>query len=393
MTGVGTSLPDVVIVGAGITGCATALALAEAGAQVMVIERYRPAAMASGWTLAGVRQSGRDPAELPLARAAVEIWQTLDARLDTPTGYRQRGNLRLARTDDEAKVIDDLVTSQTAAGLPMELLNCQAAREIAPALAESILCASWCPSDGHADPIASVEGFRRAAERLGVIFRTGLQVTGVTTEKAQFASLDTTDGPIFAGTALLAAGVQTNALLDGLGLRIPMTLPMVSVLQSAPLPMSLGPVIGVANADLAVRQQIDGRLRFTGGADHAGAELDLSGEQPAVYPPAASLARTISLVCKILPMVAPAPIARVWGGLLDLTPDALPVLDRVPDIEGLFVAAGFSGHGFGIGPAVGQALAKLVLGAETDIPLDAFAFDRFGDRPETEATGTLTLHG
>ncbi len=397
MTRTGTSHPDVVIVGAGITGCATALALAEAGARVEVIERYRPAAMASGWTLAGVRQSGRDAAELPLARAAVDIWQTLDVRLDAQTGYRQGGNLRLARTEDEAETIRSLVTSQMAAGLCMELLGPQQAREIVPALAEDILLASWCPSDGHADPLASVEGFRHAAERLGVQFRTGLGVTGVITTdvgvRKQFISLSTTDGPIAAGTALLAAGVQTNALLEGLGLRIPMTLPMVSVLQTVPMPASLGPVIGVANADLAVRQQIDGRLRFTGGADHAGAQLDLSGEYPAVYPPAASLARTIALVSAVLPMAAQAPISRVWGGLLDLTPDALPVLDLVPDIDGLFVAAGFSGHGFGIGPAVGQALASLMLGKEADIPLNAFAFDRFSDRRETEAAGTLMLHG
>jgi glycine/D-amino acid oxidase-like deaminating enzyme len=117
------SHPDVVIVGAGITGCATALALAEAGARVEVIERYGPAAMASGWTLAGVRQSGRDPAELLLARTAVDIWQTLDTRLEAPTGYRQGGNLRLARTESEAEIIRNLVTSQTAAGLPMELLD------------------------------------------------------------------------------------------------------------------------------------------------------------------------------------------------------------------------------------------------------------------------------
>jgi sarcosine oxidase subunit beta len=92
-------------------------------------------------------------------------------------------------------------------------------------------------------------------------------------------------------------------------------------------------------------------------------------------------------------MAAQAPISRVWGGLLDLTPDALPVLDLAPDIDGLFVAVGFSGHGFGIGPAVGQALASLMLGKAADIPLNAFAFDRFSDRRETEAAGTLMLHG
>jgi sarcosine oxidase, subunit beta len=389
--------PDVVIVGAGITGCATALALAEAGARVEVIEGYRPAAMASGWTLAGVRQSGRDPAELALARAAVEIWQSLDARLETATGYRQDGNLRLARTEAEAEIIRALVTSQTKAGLVMELLDGPAARQIAPPLSEDILLASWCPSDGHADPIATVEGFRSAAERVGVRFRTGLTVTQVTTAKAgdsaQFVSLATAEGPIAAGRCLLAAGIQTNGLLDGLGLTIPMTLPMVSVLQTAPLPLCLGPVIGVANADLAVRQQIDGRLRFTGGAEHTRAQLDLTGDAPAVHPLAASLARTISLVSGVLPMVAKAPIARIWGGLLDLTPDALPVLDRIPGIKGLFVAAGFSGHGFGIGPAVGQAMAALVLDATPQTPLEAFAFDRLATLDGPSAQAPLTLHG
>ena len=385
------------IVGAGITGCATALALAEAGVKVEVIERYRPAAMASGWTLAGVRQSGRDPAELPLARKAVEIWQTLDARLDAKTGYRQSGNLRLARTESEAEVIRNLVSSQTEAGLEMEILNPVEAREIAPALAKSFLLASWCPSDGHADPVASVEGFRNAAERLGVRFRTNVSVTNVniieTVARRQFASFMTTDGPIVAGAGLLATGIQTNALLEGLGLHIPMSIPLVSVFQTAPLPETLGPVIGVANADLAIRQQIDGRLRFTGGAEQASAALEMSGEYPAVHPPAASLARTISLVSATLPMVAKAPIARIWGGLLDLTPDALPVLDCVSGIDGLFVAAGFSGHGFGIGPAIGPVLASQILGEKSGLSVKAFSFDRFKNQSVQKMRGSLQLHG
>ena len=145
--------PDVIIVGAGITGCATALALAESGAKVEVIESYHAGAMASGWTLAGVRQSGRDPAEMELAKAAVKIWETLDLHLDAMTGYRQSGNLRLARTEDETEVIRNLVHFQAANGLPIELLDIQQAQKIAPALSNEILLASWCPTDGHADPI------------------------------------------------------------------------------------------------------------------------------------------------------------------------------------------------------------------------------------------------
>ena len=105
--------PDIIIIGAGITGVSAALELAESGAKVTVIERYQmPAAMASGWTLAGVRQSGRDPAELPLARHAINIWKTLNTRLEANTGYVQSGNMRLARNKTEFKIIRNMVDKQ-----------------------------------------------------------------------------------------------------------------------------------------------------------------------------------------------------------------------------------------------------------------------------------------
>tara|TARA_B100000963_G_scaffold199510_1_gene173686 strand:+ start:3032 stop:4222 length:1191 start_codon:yes stop_codon:yes gene_type:complete len=389
--------PDVIIVGAGITGCATALALAESGAKVEVIERYHAGAMASGWTLAGVRQSGRDLAEIQLAKAAVKIWETLDLHLDTTTGYRQTGNLRLARTNKETEVIRNLVSSQAARGLQIELLDIQKAREIAPALSGEFLLASWCPTDGHADPSRSVEGFKKAAERVGVTFRTNTIVTGIHTNTVngcrRFHAIKIGGESIPAGNAMLATGVQTNLLLADLGVYIPMTTPLVSAFQTTPVATSLGPVIGVANGDLAVRQQIDGRLRFTGGAEQLNANLDLSGDYPAVYPPAASIARVISSVSSVLPFISHTPICRIWGGLLDLTPDALPVLDCVPSIDGLYIAAGFSGHGFGIAPAVGEAMANKILGKETIISLDDFSFKRFNQKSRSLQNSTATLYG
>ena len=389
--------PDVIIVGAGITGCATAFYLAEAGAKVEVIDSFYPGAMASGWTLAGVRQSGRDPAEMELAKKAVKIWETLDLHLDTMTGYRQTGNLRLARTENEADVIRNLVYSQAASDLPIELLDIRQAQQIVPALSDEFLLTSWCPTDGHADPLKSVQGFQRAAERLGVKFKIHTTVTGIDTHTAngclRFNAIETVNGSIVAGNAMLATGVQTNLLLGGLGVGIPMTTPLVSAFQSVPLTNLLGPVIGVANGDLAVRQQIDGRLRFTGGAEQINANLDLSGECPAVHPPAASISRVISSVSSILPFVAQTPIYRIWGGLLDLTPDALPILDCVPSIDGLYIAAGFSGHGFGIAPAVGEVMVSKILGKKTSISLDAFSFGRFHRQPESYQNSAPTLHG
>ena len=114
--------PDVVIVGAGITGCATAYELSKSGLRVQVIEKYYPAAMGSGWTLAGVRQSGRHAAELPLAQYAVEKWRNLDEALGADTGYVQAGNLRLARSEEEVKKVKSLVDSQRRENLNITLL-------------------------------------------------------------------------------------------------------------------------------------------------------------------------------------------------------------------------------------------------------------------------------
>lgn len=114
--------PDVLVVGAGITSAAAALALAEAGARPLVVDTYGAAAMASGWTLAGVRQSGRDPAELPIATAAVRLWPELADHLGAETAYRRHGNLRIARDDGEIGIIRRLVEEQRAAGLDLAFL-------------------------------------------------------------------------------------------------------------------------------------------------------------------------------------------------------------------------------------------------------------------------------
>src|SRR5262245_55701397 len=140
-------MPDMIVVGGGITGAAAADALAREGHAVTLIERRAIAAMASGWTLGGVRQSGRDPVELPLARAAVAIWSGLSDALGVDVEYRRKGNLRLARTPAEVDVIRALVASQREQGLAIDFLPDGAAvRAIAPAISPNVLAASFCPT-------------------------------------------------------------------------------------------------------------------------------------------------------------------------------------------------------------------------------------------------------
>ena len=389
------SLPDIAIVGAGITGCSAAYYLTQAGARVTVIEAYGPAAMASGWTLAGVRQSGRHPAELPLARRAVALWPDLEAELGAATHYRQDGNLRLARSPAEVETIRQLVAAQTALGLDLRFLgDNNALREIAPALSARILAGSFCPTDGHADPVASVAAFHGAAQRHGATFHFGERVEGLEIEGGRLRALRTNARRLPAGLCILANGFGANALLAPLGLGIPLRIPMVTVIQTAPLPPTLAPVLGVANANCAARQQVDGCLRVTSGAEDWHGEIgETEDGRPKVEPTTASVKRTIDLVGALLPAFAEARVKRLWAGLLDLTPDALPVIDWAPGTEGLIVAAGFSGHGFGIGPATGEILRDLALSRRPELDIGAFAFDRPAISGDEAEPAPLTLHG
>jgi sarcosine oxidase subunit beta len=383
---------DVIIIGAGITGLATAHALACDGVSVRIIEAYAPAAMGSGWTLAGVRQSGRHASELGLARDAVARWATLEDTLGAPTGYRRSGNLRLARGQDEVPVIERLVADQAAAGLDITLLDAATLRVAAPGLAPHILCASFCASDGQAEPDGVAAAYHAALTRMGVRIETGVRVHRIETAQGRFAALDTEAGRRPAGACLVAAGIGTPGLLAPLGVDLPLRTPLVTVVQTAPMAPCLGPVLGVANADMAARQQADGRLRVSSGvAPWQGQVTKGADGRPVARPTARRLARTIDTVASVLPALAEAPVERFWGGVIDLTPDGLPALDAVPGVDGLFCAAGFSGHGFGIGPAVGHAMAGRLTGRAPELDLSPFAVARFSGHmaPHSEPE----LHG
>jgi sarcosine oxidase subunit beta len=383
-------MADVVVVGAGISGAASAYELATAGLKVVLIDRYGPAAMASGWTLAGVRQSGRHPAELPLARRAVSLWETLAERLEAPTHYVRRGNLRLARTPDELASLGAMVEEQRAAGLNLLLLDAKQVAALAPAVSPAVLGGSYCPADGHADPQATVQAFVDAAVRAGAETRFGEDVLSIDTVGGQVIGVTTGAGHIPAGRVILAAGVFGNRLLQPLGLSVPLRVRLVTAVRTAPAAPVLDQVIGVANADCAGRQEVTGRFRFTGGSTEWTGEIE-DGARPRVRPPTRGVADAIRLFGAAIPAVLDTPIDEIWAGLIDQTPDALPVLQSVADPAGLVIAMGFSGHGFCLGPVTGQIAAAMAQDIPVDLPLEPFALARF-DRWNAPSE-PMTLHG
>lgn len=380
---------DVIIIGGGISGTAAAYNLAKRGVKVLLLERDDLASMASGWTLAGVRQSGRHPAELPLAKAAIRRWEHLHEELDADVEYRQDGNLRLALTEDDLPQIRGVVAEGNAAGIETVFLDTAAVHKIAPALTTNLAGASFCPTDGHANPTLTVRGFADAAVRHGAIIETGVHVTALTIDGHRITGVETTRGPIAAEMMIVAAGIYTPRLIAPLGLDLPIRVTIVTAIQTIPLPPTLSQVLGVANGGIAGRQEVSGRFRMTGSSVPWGIEGLHSPEN--VRPQLSHVAEAITRSVRVLPGLADVRLAQTWGGLIDQSPDAIPVIERPAEFEGLVIAAGFSGHGFCLGPVTGEILADLATTGTTSHSIDAFSLGRFAS--QTGSKEAVQLHG
>lgn len=376
---------EVIVIGGGITGCATAYELGKRGIHVTLIEREHLHAMGSGWTLGGIRQSGRLPAELPIARAAIRRWEQLGEELGAEIHYRQNGNLRLALSPDQAETIQHVVADGKANGVDMEFVDGDTAREIAPALSESIVGASFCPTDGHADNILTVKAYAEAARRQGATIISGVEVLELVVSNDRVTGVITSEGTYAADAVVIAAGPYSPKLLEPLGLSLPIYITMTPVIETVPTTaVTLEPVLGVATANFAARQTAENRIRFIG-------QGEMWNEQGPHTEDTMGMTLTqmdsmTSRVVKILPKLETVRVSRTWGGLIDKTPDAIPVLDAVPDYQGLIVGAGFTGHGFGIGPMSGEILANLATdGKDTRFDLEPFRLGRFeGKGVETQ---------
>lgn len=384
-------MTQIIIIGGGINGVATAYHLARKGMNVRVIEKQQLGSMASGWTLGGVRQSGRHHAELPLALSAVEEWQGLSDQLKNDTGYVQSGNMRLARSAQEATFIKTMVAEQRNRGLTLDLLSGDKARKHAPALSDSITLASLCPSDGFANPLATVHAYAQAAQEFGAEIIEHCAVLGITTRNGQVTGVETSVGHLYADRVVVAAGTHTPALLRPLEIHLPLSVQCVRVIETVPIPLLFQHVFGVAQANCAGRQDQQGRFRYTTGIGpyHGDSEKwTVEGLNPSPQ----EIQSLRALAAGFLPALGEIEIDKTWGGLIDLTPDALPVIDRSKTYQGLVIGAGFSGHGFGIAPTTARILAALVSGDHIAHDITPFRLDRFS-QTDNHRDGVLSLNG
>ncbi|MCQ2611884.1 MAG: FAD-binding oxidoreductase, partial [Treponema sp.] len=213
---------DVIIIGGGIMGCSTAYRLAKEGLDVIVLEKKEIGNGGSCRNAGGVRQSARDPKELPLAMYAVaNIWPTLSEELGVDVEYVQKGNIRLGLTEKDIGILEAHTAKSTKVGLDVKMISGDEAREICPYMSKEIIAASWCPTDGHANPLKATLGYYRKALELGVTFITGVKVLGLEKVAGRVRKVVTDDGVYEAGQVLLCAGFESRAIANTVGVDVP----------------------------------------------------------------------------------------------------------------------------------------------------------------------------
>jgi len=398
------SATTVVVIGAGIVGLTAALSLAERGIPVMVLEKGRVAGEQSSRNLGWVRKMARARHDVPMSLASDRLWAQMPARVGADVGYRQAGILYLARSEAEMSKHADWLSSVQDLSLDSRLLTPAEVRALVPGGAGHWIGGIYTPSDGRAEPQFAASAIARALLAKGGVIVENCAVRTLSLAAGRVKGVITERGEIRCDQVLLAGGVWSRRFLGNLGITL-LTLPLTaSVARTAPFD---GPTeIAVGGPDFSFRKRHDGGYTITQrGAmptpltlDHlligrryipmlraqwANVRLSLgkaflddlvlprrwsaTGRSPFERvrtldpaPNEALNAEALRNLTRAWPVFKDAVLAGTWGGMIDVTPDSLPVISPVSKIPGLTVAAGFSGHGFGTSPAAGQLAADLV---------------------------------
>ncbi len=416
---------DVVVVGGGVAGVSTAWFLARAGVSVALCEKGRIAGEQSSRNWGWVRQLGRDADELPIMMEASRLWPELERDTGEDLGFRRSGVVYLHEDEAAAAADEPLLELARAHQLEVERLDRRGVEALVDGAPGRWHGALRCPSDGRAEPWQAVPGIARALQRAGASVTEGCAVRSLELQAGRVAGVVTERGPIRCERVLLAGGAWSSLFLGNAGIRLPQLTVRATAARTAPGPEVFAGC--AADSGLAFRRRQDGgySLALCDRHDHflgpdslrfarlfrqclrdSWSSTHLRPAAPRGFPdawttprrwaaddtspferlrvlepaPSPGVAATIRRrLAERLPALAGLALTDVWAGMIDATPDVVPVLDAVPGREGLFVATGFSGHGFGIGPGAGRVMADLMRGRPTGHDLTRFRFARFSD--------------
>jgi glycine/D-amino acid oxidase-like deaminating enzyme len=424
----------VVVIGGGIVGVCTAFFLARKGVPVVLCEKGEIAGEQSSRNWGWCRKMGRDPREVPLAMEALRLWPEMNTLVGAETGFRRSGIVYLCRTQKElAKREAWLESVGKPFQLDSRLLSRDQLSRVLPGLGGPWVGGLSTPSDGRAEPAHAAPAIAEAARRLGAAILTQCAVRGIETLGGRIAGVVTERGTIACESVVLAGGVWSRLFCRPLDLRLPQLKVLSSVMRTEPLPG--GPEASASGFGFGLRKRLDGgytvaswsgnvvdivpdSFRFF--ADFLPAmrmrrrevRLRLGGRfvrelfQPRRWaldgpspfeavrvldppPHRAILEQARTHVTAAFPVFHRMRVVESWGGMIDVTPDGIPVISGVDALPGFFIATGFSGHGFGIAPGAGRLMAELVMGETPVVDPSPFRYSRFvdGTRPGPSPLG------
>jgi glycine/D-amino acid oxidase-like deaminating enzyme len=419
---------DAVVIGAGIIGICTALELAERGLSVVVVEKGEVAAEQSSRNWGWCRQMGRDAREIPLVLESLKIWHGMNVRLNAETGFRQCGIAYLSETDAQMAAKEKWWREDAVPhGLKTRMITSAEVAELLPGSTRQWKGAMYTPDDCRAEPFIAVPAMARALQAKGGQVFTNCAARGIEISAGKVSAIVTERGVIKTDTVVLAGGYWSRRFLHNLGISFPQLGVVNSVMRTAPI--DAGITTTFSGNKFAVRKRLDGgyslahnhfsvadivpdsfrlmrqfmpifKLDWRGLKLRVGErfiqEIQLKRrwaldevtpfEQIRILDPKPVqwiLDDVAQALRKDFPAFQNMQIAESWGGVIDATPDAVPVIDALQKQPGLFLASGFSGHGFGIGPGAAKLMAQIITGEKPCVDPTPFKFSRFedGSRP------------
>ncbi|MDK3072197.1 FAD-binding oxidoreductase [Sedimentitalea sp. JM2-8] len=413
---------DAVVIGGGIIGVSTALELAERGVSVLLCEKGQIAGEQSSRNWGWVRISRRDPREIPLMIEAIRAWEKMDQRTGRKTGYARTGILFTAPTDKVFGQFERWCRHLVPHQIDCRMVSGADLDALMPGHRMKVRGALYTPLDGRAEPQCAGVAIAEAARAAGATVMTACAVRSLDVQAGRVAGVVTEKGRVKCDAVVLAGGAWSRLFAGNAGIDLPQLKVLNTVMRTT---VAEGPQASVWADGFALRKREDGGYTVASGTENT---VDLVPDSfrlarrflPALIDEWSSLRFRLSDRWKIEAQEArrwrpdeitpfektrildPAPVPRVlrsswaaaraafpflrdaeivqgWAGLIDVTPDAVPVISPVQDLPGLHVATGFSGHGFGIGPGAGKLMADLVMGTAPVVDPADFRLSRFSD--------------
>lgn len=374
-----TKTADVLIIGTGIVGSSTALYCAKRGISVIVLDKDMIGNGASCRCGGGVRASARDVREIPLAKYAIKnLWPTLDEELDTSTEYCQGGNLRFAVGEAEKVRLEQLAESSAKSGLTIQMLSAEETRKLCPFISETVTSAAFCPDDGHANPLRTTLGMYRHNRKLGVHYYTGEEAVELRKIRGRVRQVVTAMGNIYeADHVVVAAGAASRALLNTVGVDVPFRRKLIEMFVTEAAPHLFDFMMSSTDGAFYGHQTEHGSFVFGGdsGLEHYPLLRDEEVRTLQITAPAITRG-----VLRYFPTLADLKVLRTWSGWIDLTPDLIPCIGPAEEAPGLLMAAGYSAHGFCLGPVTGKIFSEMICGEAPCVDYTPLRYDRFKPR-------------